>query len=480
MIVLVWFHNVKEFSSVSSSWVFRELLRAELGDERLNKRLIRIVEALSEQPEGAIPQACGKAGAKGAYRFFDNDRVRAEDILAAHATRTVERATDCEVVLAPQDTMTWSLNEHHATRGLGPIGSDRKSRGMLVHSTMFVSPTGVPLGLVDQQVWARSLKKYGSRTKARQKPVEQKESNCWLKSMAAVQEVLPADRKVVVIGDRESDIFDLFAAPRRAGVELLVRVGRPTRRVDHEAKYLNEALAQSPVRGIVRVEVPRADGRPARTAELELRWCTLTVHPPRNHFERSKLAPLPLQFILAQERRPPAGQKRICWLLATTLPIDNLDQAARVLTWYTYRWRIERFHFVLKSGCRIEDLQLETAERLQRALPCFSLIAWRLLWLTYAARENPDASCAQILERCEWESLHAKLHPKKPIPRTPPTMREANRMIAQLGGFLARKGDGEPGVQTLWRGWRRLQDISEAWHLATTHVPRQPAIARSG
>ena len=455
-----------------SKWAFYELIGADLGDSRLNDRLIRLVEAMSKQPEMPIPQACGKAGAKAAYRFFDNPRVEAEDILAAHKARTVKRAAECDVVLAPQDTTTWSLKHHPGTKGLGPVGEDRDSLGLLVHSTLLLSPDGVPLGIADQQVWTRSLENYGSRHEARKKPIEQKESYCWLKSLAAVQQILPDHPRVVVIGDRESDIFDLFAAPRRPGVELLVRVNHRGRKVDHETKYLKNAIAEAPVRGTIRVELPRADDRPTRQATLQIRWATLSVLPPRNHFERRKFSPISLQFILAEEVDAPSGLKPVSWLLATTLPVDNMKDAVGGLTWYTYRWRNERFHFVLKSGCRIEDLQLETDERLRRALPCFSIIAWRLLWLRYESQKNPQQLCAKILEAHEWQSLCATVQPKKPVPHEAPSLGSAVRMIAQLGGFLNRKHDGEPGVKTLWRGLRRLNDISYGWNLANTQTSR--------
>jgi Transposase DNA-binding/Transposase Tn5 dimerisation domain len=463
-----------------ASWVVRELIGAELGDTRLNDRLIRIVEAIAQQPEAGIPQACGKAGAKAAYRFFDNPRVEAGKILATHAQSAAKRAAVHQVVLAPQDTTTWSLGHHPATEGLGPVSNVKKSQGLLVHSTMLLDPKGTPLGVLDQQVWARSAKNFGSRKKARQKEVHEKESQCWLNSLAAVQQALPEHPQVVVIGDRESDLFDLFVAPRRPGVDLLVRVGREGRCVDHEAKYLKQAVAQSPVRGTLSIEVPRTNDRPARQAEVQVRWASLTVMPSRHHPQRKQLSPLRLQFILIEEKNPPSGQKPLYWLLVTTLPVDTLEDALRCVIWYTYRWRIERLHFVFKSGCKIEHLQLETAERLMRALACYTIVAWQLLWLTYEARQNPEQSCARILSRHEWQSLHAAVHPKQPIPDQPPTMREAVRMIAQLGGFLARKHDGEPGVKTLWRGLRRLHDISRGWQRAKSHQPRAPTVLLVG
>jgi hypothetical protein len=453
-----------------ASWAFLELVEAELGDWRLTNRLIRLVEAMAEQPEATIPQACGTSGAKAAYRFFDNPCVDAGKILEPHVARTALRAAEHQVVLAPQDTTTLSLTHHPSTRGTGYITSNRKTRGLLLHSTMVLSPQGTPLGMVDQQIWARSLKDYGKAKKAREKLIQDKESQCWLNSLEAVQQALPEHPQVVVIGDQESDIFDLFAASRRPGVDLLVRVCRTGRRVDDAAKYLNQAIAQSPVRGTVTIQLPRGDDRPTRQAVLSLRWGSYTILPPRHHPQRRQLSPITLQFILAEEEHPPAGQEPVRWFLVTTLPVKSLEDAVQFLRWYSYRWRIERFHFVFKSGCKIEQLQLETVERLQRAISCYSIVAWRLLWLTYEARERPDNSCAEILETHEWRSLHATVHPDRPVPKQPPTVREAVRMVAQLGGFLGRKQDGEPGVKTIWRGLRRLSDISRTWELVQRHA----------
>ena len=152
-------------------------------------------------------------------------------------------------------------------------------------------------------------------------------------------------------------------------------------------------------------------------------------------------------------------------MLLTTLPVDTFEQAAQCVHWYRFRWVIERYHLVLKSGCRIEELQVETAARLERALATYCIVAWRLLWLTYEARQQPETSCEVVLQPYEWQALYAQIHQSTTVPLTPPTLREATRWIAQLGGFLARTSDGEPGVQTLWRGWRRLEDVAAMWLL---------------
>lgn len=170
-------------------------------------------------------------------------------------------------------------------------------------------------------------------------------------------------------------------------------------------------------------------------------------------------------MILAEEQNPPQGVSPICWLLLTSLEINGWEDVVRCVRWYTYRWLIERYHYTLKSGCGIEKLQLETARRIDMALATFSIVAWRLLWLTYEARFNPEQPCDTVLEASEWQSLCATFN-KNPIPpEKPPSIHEAVRMIASLGGFLGRKGDGEPGVKTIWRGLRRLHDITATWKL---------------
>ena len=181
--------------------------------------------------------------------------------------------------------------------------------------------------------------------------------------------------------------------------------------------------------------------------------------------EAGQLKPLSLWAILVQEEAPPAGVTPIVWLLWTSLPITDLDAALRCVRWYSYRWLIERYHFVLKSGCRLEDLQLAAAARLERALATYCIVAWRLLWLTYEARQNPDTPCERALERSEWQALYCHIHKTSRPPATPPTLRQAVRWIAQLGGFLGRKWDGEPGVQTIWLGLRRLADMTAMWQL---------------
>jgi hypothetical protein len=441
-------------------WAWEELVGARLGDIRLDIRLPKMVEAFTEHPEASCAEALGKAGAKAAWRFWGNPRIEPEDILAAHVEQCARRSMEYPVVLVAQDTTEINLTHHPATKGTGYLGSP-DCRGLFLHTLLTISPTGVPLGVLRQFTWTRPLEQLGKRHLRRKNALQDKESQRWLDGLAATAEGLPQHPHVVLMGDRESDLFDLFAAPRPARVDLLVRVCREKRCVEHPAKYLDAALEGEPARGRVQIEIPARVNRQGRTAQMSVRWRALEVCAPRHGPKRPAVR---LNFILVEEIDPPQGENPARWLLATTLGVESLQDALQCVQWYAYRWTIERFHFVLKSGCKIEQRQLETVERMERAIPVFSMVAWRLLWLTLQARETPNASCTMILEEFEWKVLCAVAPGRKgQLPAEPPTLREAVRLIAQLGGFLGRKCDGEPGPQTLWRGLRRLHDLGQGW-----------------
>jgi hypothetical protein len=454
------------------SWAYDECFYSELGDARLDARLVGLLEAFSRRPEASCTEVLGRAGARAAYRFWNNQRIEPEQILTAHVGRTAQRSAEYPVVLVAQDTSEINLTSHPATRGTGYLGSPQ-CRGLLLHSLLAISPTGVPLGLLRQFTWTRPLAQLGKRHRRRKNALNEKESQRWLDGLAAAAETLPQHPHVVLMGDRESDLFDLFAAPRPAHVDLLVRVCREKRRVEHPAKYLDAALESQPIRGHVQIKIPQRAKRRARTAKMAVRWLALDVHAPCRGPKRPSQR---LTFILIEEVDPPQGEKSVRWLLATTLRVETLEDALQCVQWYAYRWVIERFHFVLKSGCKIEERQLEDVAHMERAISTFSIVAWRLLWLTLQARETPDAPCTVVLADFEWQALHAAVKRDRPLPSQPPLLRDAVRMIATLGGFLGRKSDGEPGPQTLWRGLRRLHDITQGWLLAQKRWHHQSAI----
>ena len=460
------------------SWATHELRYVQLGDARLNKRLMKMVEDLSAQPESSVPQACGDwASTKGAYEFWKNGKVEPDDIIWAHQQSTVERLCGHDTVINIQDTTDLNFTHHPKKQGMGHLDHPA-TKGLKVHSCLAVSEQGVPQGFIHQQVWTRDPKTVGKKHRRRKLKTKDKESQRWLDTLSASEDAIESHKQVITVADREADIYDLFALPRREGSHLLIRMAY-NRRVEHEARYLWEAVRQSPVLGEVTVEIGRRGDQPPRKATLTIRIASLSIRPPANRPDRASLPLIPVHMVLAEEDAPLPGVKPVCWLLLATFPVETFQDAIRCVKYYSYRWLIERYHFVLKSGCGMEKLQLETADRIHRALATYCIVAWRLLWLTYESRYNPDSPCDRVLKTYEWQSLYCYSHKTPTPPSTPPSLHEAVAQIAKLGGFLARKSDGEPGVKTIWRGLRRLHDISQGWQLSHATHPNADGYVRT-
>ncbi|NET62197.1 MAG: IS4 family transposase [Symploca sp. SIO2E6] len=458
------------------AWAVEELQYVDLGDVRRNKRLMRIVSDLAAQPNASVPQASGDlAATQAAYKLWKSPYIKPEAIASAHQRRTLERIKQESIVIAIQDTTELNFTHHPAKRGMGYL-DNYKTRGLKIHSVFCSTSNGIPLGVLDQQVWARDIAQLGKKHQRHKKPISEKESQRWLTAMDVTQSLIPPAITVVTVADREADIYELFMLPRRPNSEFLIRAMhnrtvKPTDE-DQQLERLEQAIGQVQPCGQLTLELRRNPERPARLATLTLRTTTLELQPPATHPERESLQPIRLQVILAEEANPPPGAKPIRWLLLTTLEVTRFEDVVQCLRWYSYRWLIERYHYVLKSGCRIEQLQLETAERIHRALATYTIVAWRLLWITYLARYQPDTPADTVLETHEWQALYCTIHQTPNPPDVAPNLRACVGWIAQLGGFLARKGDGEPGVKTLWRGLRRLHDIAQTWLLVspkTTH-----------
>jgi len=455
-------------SAGAGDWVEEEFAGARIYDERLRRRLCGLARDFFAQPGTPVPQACGgsMAKTKAAYRFFDNERLGLEPLLRGHVEATAGRVSQHEVVLAVQDTTTLNDTAHPETDGLGPIGTTRdESAGLIVHDTMAFSTEGTPLGLVDVQCWARDPEQAGKKSKRKELPIAQKESHKWLRSYRAAAEVqtLCPQTTVVSVGDREADLHELFHEARRtpSGPKLLVRAERTRlRRVGspqaEEHEYLWEKLPAEPVSGQADVVVPRRGSRTARTARLEVRHALVTLKPPK---KSPALDGVPVWVVYAREVDAPAEvESPLEWMLLTTVEVADQAQALERLRWYTLRWGIEVYHRVLKSGCRVEDRQLRDIARIENCLAIDLVVAWRIFWLTKQGRETPDVPCSVLLEPDEWKALYVTVQDAPP-PAEPPSLREAVRLIASLGGFLGRKRDGEPGTTTLWRGLRRLDGI---------------------
>ena len=446
-----------------SQWVGDELNGAKFSDARLGARLQKMIEKLAQLPEASIPQAMGSwSETKAAYRFLNSDKVTPEIIRAGYIQATIKRVVQETRVLIIQDTTMLDFTQHKDTSGLGYLSLPYQ-RGIVLHSTLACTTEGVPLGMLDQKTWERDLKELGKRNKRQQRPFEEKESVKWVNALNDSIAQVPDTVFSITIADSEADIFELFAAERPPQSDLLIRACRD-RRLEGENGKLWQTVMDSPVKKEISVKLEARPKRPARIANCSIRFRQVVISPANHSSKGSKhLKGIPLYAILVLEENTIDGMKPIEWMLLTTLNIDSLEAALQCVKWYSFRWLIEQYHFTLKSGCQIEGLQLESARRLERAIAVYNLVAWRLLWLKFEARRDPEASCESVLEKHEWQALYCQMKRTSTPPVEPPSLRQAVRWIAQLGGFLARKSDGEPGVKTLWLGWRRLGDIADAW-----------------
>lgn len=452
------------------AWVESELATLDLGDKRRNRRCMTTVQAFWNTPDASIPEASrSPAELQGIYGLLSAETTDAEMIRQAHADAVVERVRGCKEIRVLHDSSELAFNTLRATEGLGPL-SGPYSRGLLMHSAMVVDPAGVPQGLLHQEIWARDEGEIGKRHTRRQRPIEEKESERWLKTVRVCEERLPASMQAWIIGDSESDIYEYMAVPRRPGIDLLIRATH-NRRVDgsEAARYLWEAAEAAEEVGQIEVQLKRTRERQPRQAKLSLRLCeSLEIVRPQRLKKQCAVPTVTVSVVLVREvGTAPEGEEPVEWLLVSTRLLKGFEGAVACVQAYAERWKVERYHYTLKSGCQVEKLQLERADRIERAVTLYSIVAWRQLYITYLARMDPDLPCTVALDADEWKVLHRMATPGRRLPRKPMSLKEAVRQIARLGGFLGRKADGEPGVKVIWRGLRRLADFVLAFRTLT-------------
>ena len=436
-----------------------ELADIQLGDRRLNRRAQRLVETLGAKPTLSIPGACnGWDATRAAYRLFDHAAVSADAVLAPHIACTEARLRTHPRVLCIQDTTELDYTKKKdVITGLGPLNLESRW-GMYLHPTLVVTPERVPLGLLGVHRFTREPGSLG-QDRDRRRPLEEKESARWVDGFAqvnALAERCPETRPIY-IADREGDIYDLFVeAPcPEHGADWLIRAQHDDRLLN-DGRKLCDALDAAPVLTEITFTRPAASGRPARPVTQQLKAVRVTLKAPARP-DRS-LPEVTVTALLASEISPPPGEAPLQWLLLTNLLVENAEQAMEKLSWYLCRWQVEVYFKILKSGCKIEQLQLETRERLEPALAFYMIIAWRVLLLTHLGRDCPQMPCDAVFADEEWKAVYLVTQ-RKPPPPEPPSLDAMARMIAGLGGFLNRQQDGFPGPQTIWIGLQRAADF---------------------
>lgn len=462
-----------EPSPADRDWAEEEFGEVQLGDARLAHRLRMLARDLYARPQAQLPQACGdRAKVKAAYRFLDHQRTDMQTLLAPHIDATRQRMAEVPVVLAVQDSTNLNYSTHPATEGLGPLNTRAdRSIGLWLHDTLAFTPEGVPLGLIDIQLWARDAATQGKSANRHQCPLEEKESYKWIKSYRAASALARDldETQVVSVGDREADLYELFVEADQTpdGARVLVRAER-TRRMTAEYGHLWHFMETLPVAGELTLHVPRRGNRPARQAQMEIRYAPVTLKAPKRKTDLPKVS---LWAVWTRERDAPPDTQPVEWMLLTSVPVGTLAEACERISWYATRWQIEVYHRTLKSGCQIEERQLGTAKRIESCLAIDLVVAWRIMYLSRLGRETPNIPCSVYFEEAQWQALMIYTDRTPTPPAEPPTLREAMRRVAALGGFLGRKSDGEPGTKSLWLGLQRLDDLTEMYRMLTGTDP---------
>jgi hypothetical protein len=470
-----------ELSNSDGSWVSEELSRTSFSDLRLDKRFQILSEQLAKKPSQTINHASTDwAAAKAAYRFFDNSKVTPEKILEGHFKNTELRLKSHKRVVFIQDTTVLDFSKHFATEGLGPIAQSRSGmdlEGLLMHPTMAFTEKGLPLGLIKNRIWVREHEKKTRSHERTKVPLNDRESFKWTEGLEVAKK-FSENQEVIMVCDREGDIYEFIEKAQSYSVGLIVRLQHDRITIDEfdERPIMERLGVEKYAATPVQVEVPSSGKRKARTAELSVRFIdvTLSAYPRGIKTARvKKREDLNVCVVELHELHPPKGEEPLVWYLLTTIDVKNRTQALEVMHFYKMRWKIEQYFKTLKTGCNVESCRMNTGDKLKNFVSLQCVIAWRILWMTFLKRTDPNLSCEVALTTSEWQALWIQKNKraikagkmKAEPPDKPPALGDAIRWIAMQGGFLGRKGDGAPGLITIWRGWLRLEGAAEMYDM---------------
>lgn len=466
--------KIKEtFSGENSevSWIENEISHCQFQDKRLSKRFQFLVGDLWSGLGESIPFACQDwRNTKAAYRFFSNNRVTEKAILSGHFQSTRERFEKTQGnVLIMHDTTEFSYQRDSPELiGIKKIIPQRKNLfgqptryttcGILMHSSLVVTPQGLPLGLSAIKFWTREkfkgcneLKKHVNPTR---RPIEEKESFRWLENLSQSTALLNNPSRCVHIGDRESDIYELFCMAQNQGTHFLLRTC--VDRLANDGKCtISDEMKEVKVKGLHKIEIRDNKGEVSQ-AILEIKYRRIKVLPPIG--KQKRYPALSLTIIHAEERDAPKNREKISWKLVTDLSVTSRIEAIEKLNWYAMRWKIETFHKILKSGCKAETSKLRTAQRLTNLIAVFCILSWRIFWMTMLNRVCKSVPTTIALTSIEIEILDFIFRNKEKDPYRK-TLSDYLIRIAKLGGYLARTSDPPPGNIVMWRGLTRLTEI---------------------
>ena len=449
----------------SEQWAQMEFGPAKLHDARYAKRLVKIADNLAGKPGGTLPQAFPEwADLKGAYRFFSDPRNNFEQIQSAHRQRVLAECHSAGEYLLIEDTTQLDFTG----RCCEDMGYTGNGRGFFLHTTLAVRvdcwdlnqrPAGVVLGLINQQCWNRLSCSKREETR-RQMQDRQRESDRWARVLMEVPSARERPQSTwVLITDREGDFYEPIQRCQSTGTHFVIRAFHDRRLADQSEHYL-EVLAKSPVAGTTAVELRARPAMAARTAVVEVRCLRVTLRGPYRGGQ--KMADFTVNAIEVRESGPPNRVAPLHWVLLTSLSCQRWSEIQRVIGRYCARWWVEEYHKALKTGVGVEDSQLEKQYRIESLVAVLAIVAVRLVNLKFLARARPDEPIdVEIFGANAIQLLEKQFGP----PKGQWTHRQLIRAIARMGGFIGRRGDGEPGWQTIWRGWQRLMWMTEGAEL---------------
>lgn len=453
------------------SWVESEFESIDLGDYRLDCRSIGIIEDLGLAPGRSIPQTFqSRSEIKAVYNFFSNKKVSDHKLLEPHMEKAVERIKEYPVVLLPSDTTKIDFTDKKAMKGKERLSNKRN--GLWLHSTIAITPERLNLGVIEANFWSRNSEVSDDNGKVRDRlPIEEKESFRWLQSYRAACEIARETPKthIINITDREGDIVELFAESvkqrkRKVYADFIIRSqhDRVIENEDSENKKiknkLRDNLKKASTLGEVEFTIPPTEKRKGRKVKQELKAVRVKLKPTRNFKKKVKI-----NAVMAIETNPPEGETPLVWVFITSLPINSFDDVSKIIKYYLCRWEIETFFKVLKSGCKIEERQLQATSRMKALIAVFMVLSWRVVFTMMLGRICSEMPCSDLFIESEWKSVYKVLNKNKRLPRKPPLLGKFIEMIADLGGYIKRKNGEPPGVKVMWKGMVRMVDFAIAW-----------------
>lgn len=475
---------------MAAIWAMQEMRTVNLRDKRLDNRIAEVLSDFGERPTASIPAACGGYNEMtAAYRLFDNEKVTYAGVMEPHAEETIKRVAAEPIALFVQDTTEFDFTRPNSEmKGAGYLDSSESRRGMFVHLLEAFTAAQVPLGAV----WSKEIirdeppegKPAEEKTKQRQEtPIEEKESMRWLEGLRetnrAAREV--PNTRCVCIGDSESDIYEVLAEPREPNVDLLVRACQD-RSIEQGGKSATNSAARTIFAAVLSTPLlfsntlsvrgreakvkcdksRRQQPRKSRTADVEVRATTVELRPPRR--PDRKLPATKMNLVLVKEADPPSDDVPIEWLLITTLPIETTEQVRIITQHYATRFQIEVLFRTVKSGCRVQERRFEHIDRMRPCLAVYLIVAWRTLMLCRLGQSFPDLDCETLFDASEWKPIWLAVT-GEPLPQESPPLGKMLKFVAQLGGYVNRRGRKDPpGPQTVWLGLQRMHDLAWAWN----------------